>query len=265
MVATPFGVSPDLPTVTVLGMPIAAIDSVGLLERVTAACGAGHGGWIVTANLDILQHFHQRADAREAYLAAEIRVADGMPLLWAARAQGDHLPERVAGSTFSPALIARAAQHGWPVLLLGGSPGSAERAAANLLGRFPNLDIRARSDLHFAEPPRREEITNARRLIEEHQSRIVLVGLGSPKQELVIRELRHGLSRVWFIGVGGTFGFLAGDLPRAPAALQSLGLEWAYRLAQEPRRLARRYLWRNLPFAVRLLTTSAIRGFRSHR
>jgi N-acetylglucosaminyldiphosphoundecaprenol N-acetyl-beta-D-mannosaminyltransferase len=246
-------------------MPLATIDSGALLEHIADACEAGRGGWVVTANLDILQTFVSREDDRTAYLAADVRVADGMPLVWAATVQGQPLPERIAGATLSLALIERAAARGWPVLLLGGAPGSAERAAARLGQTHPELMVVARSDLQFADPPSREQVAVALELSKSQGSRIVLVGLGSPKQELVIQHLREELSDAWFVGVGGTFGFMAGDVPRAPAALQRVGLEWAHRLAQDPRRLAYRYLVRNLPFMMRVLTQSAWQRWSSSR
>jgi N-acetylglucosaminyldiphosphoundecaprenol N-acetyl-beta-D-mannosaminyltransferase len=248
--------------VDLLGMPIAALRSSELLDRIEAACERAEGGWVVTVNLDILQHFCSTQGADEAYLAADLRVADGMPLLWAARAQGDALPERVAGSTFSSALVERAAKHGWPVALLGGSPGSAERAADKLRSSLPGLRISARSDLRFAQPPSPAEVALARDALPA-ETRIVLVGLGSPKQELLIKAIKQSFPQAWFIGVGGTFGFLAGDQPRAPVLLQRAGLEWAYRLALEPRRLSHRYLVRNLPFLARVLALSVLRRWRS--
>jgi N-acetylglucosaminyldiphosphoundecaprenol N-acetyl-beta-D-mannosaminyltransferase len=109
-----------------------------------------------------------------------------------------------------------------------------------------------------------DEVDGATAILRADDPRVVLVGLGSPKQEFLIRELRRRLPEVWFVGVGGTFGFLAGDQQRAPRALQSAGLEWAYRLALEPRRLAHRYLVRNLPFLVRVLGASALRRLRNN-
>jgi N-acetylglucosaminyldiphosphoundecaprenol N-acetyl-beta-D-mannosaminyltransferase len=248
--------------IDVMGMPIEAVTSADLLEHIAAACLEGRGGWVVTANLDILQHFCGRSDAREAYLAADLRIADGMPLLWAARAQGESLPERVTGSTFSMALVEVAAARGWELALLGGSPGTAERAATRLKTMFAGLRVSARSDLRFSEVPTPDQVQEALGSLPKNV-RIVLVGLGSPKQEFAIRELRPSLPAAWFIGVGGTFDFLAGEQSRAPVALQRVGLEWAYRLAREPKRLAHRYLVRNLPFLFRVLGSSTLRRLRA--
>lgn len=250
--------------IDVMGMPIDAVTSVGLLAHIATACSEGRGGWVVTANLDILQHFRGRSDAREAYLAADLRIADGMPLLWAARAQGESLPERVTGSTFSMALVELAAARGWELALLGGSPGTAERAAARLQTIVPGLRVSARSDLRFSEVPTPDQVQAALASLPT-TVRIVLVGLGSPKQEFAIRALRPSLPKAWFVGVGGTFDFLAGEQSRAPTALQRVGLEWAYRLAREPRRLAHRYLVRNLPFLFLVLSSSTMRRLRPRR
>lgn len=233
--------------VLVLGMPIAVITEHGLLERVAAGLDAGYGGWIVTANLDVVMHFAHDATAREAYQAADIRIADGMPLVWASRLTREPLPERVTGATLASSLVELAARKGVPVMFLGGAAGTAEAAAERCLKNYPNLKLRADSSLAFAHPPEPEQIDRA--VSATGDAALVLVGLGSPKQELLIREMRARLPHAWFVGVGGTFAFLSGSVPRAPRLLQGAGLEWAHRFAHDPRRLGPRYL-RNFGFLV---------------
>jgi N-acetylglucosaminyldiphosphoundecaprenol N-acetyl-beta-D-mannosaminyltransferase len=244
-------------TIHLLGMPIAAISLTGLLEHIGRSASLGEGGWVVTTNLDMLLHFRRDRRARGAYLAASVRVADGMPLVWASHLQGSPLPERVAGSTLTESLIAQAAKSGLRTLLLGGFPGSAERAAQLWQARFPQLQIVADSSCMFSSPPSDEQVAVAVALAKSQSSQIVLVGLGSPKQELLIERMRVQLPSTWFVGVGGTFRFLTGEVPRAPAFLQTVGMEWLHRLAQEPRRLSRRYLLDDLPVFFLLMADAA--------
>jgi N-acetylglucosaminyldiphosphoundecaprenol N-acetyl-beta-D-mannosaminyltransferase len=238
-------------------MPIAPISAAELLERVESSLAAGRGGWIVTANLDILGHFLSNTAARQAYLEADLRIADGMPLVWAALLQGEALPGRIAGSSLCEPLLALCSQNGWPVALIGGKAGTAERAAERLLQHFPSLDVHADSTLRFNIPPAPDQIAQAEQAIGAGRAKLVLVGLGSPKQEYVIQQLRKSAPASWFIGVGGSFSFMAGDVKRAPGLLQQSGFEWAHRLASEPRRLAKRYLLHNLPLAIRVLARAA--------
>lgn len=252
-----------VPELTLQGMPIAAITAEQLLSEMLAALSSGSGGWIVTVNLDILLRFQRDPVARRAYLAADVRVADGMPLVWAAKIQGDALPERVAGSTLCEQLLQPCGTQGYPLLLVGGAPGSAERAVERCTERVPVLHAVGNSGLRFSQPPSPKELETAVAWIEAQigsrdRRCVVLVGLGSPKQELVIQELRRYLPRAWFMGVGGSFSFLAGDVSRAPLLLQRLGFEWLHRLAQEPGRLARRYLIDDAPFALALLLRAAV-------
>jgi N-acetylglucosaminyldiphosphoundecaprenol N-acetyl-beta-D-mannosaminyltransferase len=154
------------------------------------------------------------------------------------------------------------------VFFLGGQAGSAERAAERYRREFPGLEIAALSALRFASPPSEEQVAQAVAAVTAHGSKIVLVGLGSPKQELLIQQLRRHLPGAWFVGVGGSFRFWAGEIQRAPQLVQGLGLEWLHRLAQEPRRLGKRYLVDNLPLFFLLIanaTRARIEGAKSSR
>lgn len=234
-------------------MPIASITSEELVSRIDAAWDAGRGGWVVTANLDVLRYFLLDPIAREAYLQADLRVADGMPLVWASRLQKCPIPERVAGSSLCRPLIELCASRGRPVMLLGGSAGTAERAAQMYRDQLPELCVYANSALRFSPKPDLDELDAARQVLRECGAQLVLVGLGSPKQELVIGELRKDFPGAWFVGVGGSFSFITGDVKRAPLFMQRVGLEWVHRLVQDPSRLGPRYLKHDLPVAFRLL------------
>jgi N-acetylglucosaminyldiphosphoundecaprenol N-acetyl-beta-D-mannosaminyltransferase len=252
-----------LPESLLMGMRLARVDYEGLLDHLFGALGKGRGGWLITANLDFLRRYHLDAPARALYDQADVRVADGMPLVWALAIQGQPTPGRVAGSSLTWRLCERAAQERRSVYLLGGEAAANERAAEVLTATYPGLVIAGRSSPMFSMSPTPEELAKELAELERLRPDLLLVGLGSPKQEHVIQALRAHLPATWMVGVGISFSFVAGHVKRAPPWLQALGLEWVHRLAQEPRRLAKRYLVHDLPFAVRLLgsaTQARLRG-----
>jgi N-acetylglucosaminyldiphosphoundecaprenol N-acetyl-beta-D-mannosaminyltransferase len=179
-----------------------------------------------------------------------------MPLVWASRLGGTPLPERVAGSDLVVSVSRAAARAGVPVSLVGGNPGTAERAAAELRRRFPALQVCGTCcpEPGFERDPRR--LRALERQLQRQAPGVVYVALGSPKQEEVIDRLRHAVPQAWWIGVGISFSFVAGEVKRAPRWVQSVGCEWLHRLVQEPRRLGRRYLAQGIPFAARLFWSS---------
>jgi N-acetylglucosaminyldiphosphoundecaprenol N-acetyl-beta-D-mannosaminyltransferase len=193
------------------------------------------------------------------YAGADVRVADGMPLVWAAWLQGDPLPERVAGSSLLKLLAARAAREARSVYLLGGAADSAARAAEVLCANHSGLRIAGYSSPRVSEPATEAELAPIIAELERVRPDLLLVGLGSPKQERLIEQLRSRFPAVWMMGVGISFSFVAGDVRRAPYWMRLGGLEWAHRLAQEPNRLARRYLVEDLPFALELFGHAALR------
>ena len=242
----------QLDPMDLLGMNIARVDRWQLLDHLFEELDFGRGGWVITANLDFLRRFTKDHAMRALYAAADIRVADGMPLVWASRLTGAPVPERVAGSELIGLLTERAAREGRSLDVLGGAPGAARAAAEKLEARWPGLRIAGQGAPRVSMPPRAEEVEAIAAELARAQPDIVLVGLGSPKQELLIQALRPRFPRTWMMGVGISFSFVAGTVRRAPVWVQRAGLEWLHRLAQEPRRLARRYLIEDLPFSFEL-------------
>ncbi|WP_206060915.1 WecB/TagA/CpsF family glycosyltransferase, partial [Nonomuraea basaltis] len=224
-----------------------------VIQRVAAELEAGRGGRIVTPNIDICQVAAKDPSLKDLVCSAELVVADGMPLVWAARLLGTPLPQRVTGADLIWALSKLAARRGWPVYLLGGPPGVPQKAAAELTTCYPTLRV---CGAH-APPYRFDTTPEGRRLVRRRviaaRPRLVFVGLGFPRQDLLIAELREELPEAWFLGCGAAISFAAGTVPRAPEWLRRAGLEWAFRLVSEPGRLAHRYLADDLPFAARLL------------
>lgn len=233
------------------GFPLDAVTRAETVDRAMALAEGGRGGVLMTVNLDILRQM-----TRDPFLArfardADCCVADGMPLVWAARLQGRPLPERVCGSDLVWDLPAAAAGHGVRVLFLGGNPGVAERAAAILRDRHPGLAITSHCPpFGFEDDPAAYD--RIRDALREADPGLVLVALGCPRQERLIARLASEFPRVCWLGCGYAFSFVAGEQARAPRIWQRLGLEWLHRLASEPGRLWRRYLVHDIPFALRL-------------
>ncbi|MAY74677.1 MAG: glycosyltransferase [Phycisphaerae bacterium] len=244
-----------------MGMSLDAITETDAIRHVIREIAAGRGGFIVTANLDHLRRYQIDRTYRRLADEADLVVADGAPLIWASRVAGTPLPERVAGSDLIWSLSEAAAMAERSVYFMGGSPGAAEQASEVLLNRYQGFRVAG----HECPPMGFEHddvaMTELRARLTAAKPDIIYVALGSPKQELVIDALRSHLHAelpaTWWIGVGISFSFVTGDVQRAPAVFQKLGLEWVHRLMQEPRRLARRYLVDGVPFALRLLAHAA--------
>jgi len=235
-----------------------AVTEDEVVARVLAALTRGDGGWISTPNVDILRRSAEDAEVRRLISAADIVVADGAPVVWAAKLCGQPLPERVAGSALLWSLSVAAAGCGRGVYLLGGAPGVADRAAARLRQHAPGLRVTGT----FAPPWGFEfdpaQVDAIRDRLVSADPDIVFVGLGCPKQERLIAALTPDLPHAWWIGCGAALAFAAGELRRAPVWVQASGLEWVHRMAAEPRRLVRRYLVDDAPYALRLLARSAL-------
>ncbi|HVS71058.1 MAG TPA: WecB/TagA/CpsF family glycosyltransferase [Phycisphaerae bacterium] len=253
--------------VELLGMPIDAVTERQALELLTRRLSRGQGAWVITPNLDILRQYHAKPAIRSLFEgpdAADVFLADGMPVIWASRmariGRGRKgLPERVPGSGLVYSLAREAAQRGWRLYLLGGSPGAADAAGAKLRRRFPALQI-AGTDcppLGFEKDSGQMAAVEAKLVAAKPD--IVYVALGFPKQEFLIQRLRPLLPRAAFLGVGISLSFIAGHVKRAPRWVQAIGLEWLHRLIQEPSRLARRYLLEDIPFAICRLLPHALR------
>ncbi len=245
-------------SVELCGMPLASIDSQQLVEHLFCSLAQGQGGWLITANLDFLRRHVKDPEARGIYADADLRVADGMPLVWASRLRGTPLPERVAGSSLVIPICQRAARDGRSVYLLGGDPKAAEVAAQKLLESAPGLKIAGLSSPWVSALPTDAELEAIAAELIASKPDLVLVAFGSPKQERVIHQLRARVPGAWWIGVGISLSFIAGHVRRAPPLVQALGLEWVHRLVQEPQRLFRRYVIEDLPFAVELFGRAAL-------
>lgn len=246
----------NLPTVFLEGLPFVAASGDQVVASVFSSLNRGQGGWLVTANVDFLERAHGNPAMRQLYAGSDLIVADGMPLLWAARLLGNPIPERIAGSDLVWRLAEYAAREGRSLYLLGGAGDAARRAADALTSRWPGIRIVGWSSPGISSPVTPAELVPIREDLRKLAPDLVYVAFGSPKQEHLIHALRRDLPRAWMVGCGISLSFIAGDVPRAPRWMQRVGLEWLHRLMQEPRRLFPRYVMRDFPFALRLLIRS---------
>lgn len=205
--------------------------------------------YVTTPNTDHVVRLQTDSQLRAAHADASLCIADGMPVIWASRLLGRPLKERVTGADLLPNVCARAAQDGRSLYLLGGMDGVAERAAHNLRARYPGLRIAGTYSPPFGFERDADECRRIAERIDRARPDILAIGLGCPKQELWIaahrREMRYGVA----LCIGAAIDFAAGNLARAPQWMQDNGLEWLYRLAQEPGRLWKRYLVDDMAFA----------------
>jgi exopolysaccharide biosynthesis WecB/TagA/CpsF family protein/anti-anti-sigma factor len=243
---------PRLWSTAILGVPFDAVSTDGALERIEAMIASREPHYVVTANVDFLVQARHDVELRRILIEADLVLCDGTPLLWAARWLGNALPERVAGSDLTPSLIQTAATKGYRLYLLGAGPGVAAAAAEKLQQEHPTLQIAG----HYS-PPLTSLLDMDHEAIAERiraaKPDILLVAFGCPKQEKWIAMHYRALGVPVCIGVGATIDFLAGRVRRAPTWMRRSGCEWLYRLAQEPRRLYRRYAADAVGFAPALL------------
>ncbi|MGO9080638.1 MAG: WecB/TagA/CpsF family glycosyltransferase [Streptosporangiaceae bacterium] len=231
-----------------------------VVQVIMDAAAQGQGGWVVTPNVDQCQAARRDPALAALIASASLAVADGMPLVWASRMLGQPLPERVTGAALIFSVSQAAARESRSVYLLGGEPGVPGQAASALIARYGDLKVAGTDAPPVGFDASPAGVAEVREKLTLAAPDIVFVGLGFPRQEKLITELAGELPGAWFIACGAAIPFAAGALPRAPEWMQRSGLEWLYRLASEPRRLFRRYLIQDLPFALRLLVTARRQG-----
>ncbi|OSQ47613.1 WecB/TagA/CpsF family glycosyltransferase [Marivita geojedonensis] len=192
----------------------------------------------------------------EAVAAADMLLPDGIGVEIAAKMSGVQLAENLNGTDFVPALLEQAARMGKSVFLFGGKPGTADAAAIKLVHAIPGLRIAGTRDGYAGAADTDAVIDD----INESGADIVLVALGVPMQEIWLHRNAHRLDAPLTLAVGALFDFLAGSVSRAPEFVRKARMEWGWRLAQEPRRLAKRYLAGNLTFLAHAAKTVVMQG-----
>jgi 1,2-diacylglycerol 3-beta-glucosyltransferase len=232
--------SRDVDRIWIAGVPIDPVAMPVAVERIVGALGGSRLLQICTVNLDFLVRAQTNAELARILARAELNVADGAPVVWLSRLSGRQVPGRIAGADLVPLTIAAAAAHGASVFLLGGQDGVAQTASMRLLARHPSLRIAGvyEPPLATIEELDDEDIVG---LVNASRADILIVALGHPKQELWIDRNRDRLRVSVAIGAGCCLDLIAGHVRRAPGWMRAAGLEWLFRLMQEPRRLVGRY------------------------
>ncbi len=237
-------------TRNLLGTDLAVTDYEGALGLVESMIAAGEPGYLCHAAVSALMNARRDDAAARALAGSTLVLPDGMPVVWALRALGERIEDRVYGPDLMLAACERSLETGARHFLYGGRDRDATVAlAAGLRERFPGLAI-AGSWTPPHRPLSEAEEDEVAGLIDGAGSDIVWVGLGSPKQELWMERMRPRLRAPVLVGVGAAFDFHAGRVSQAPGWMQRRGLEWAYRLSREPRRLGPRYLRDNPAFVA---------------
>jgi N-acetylglucosaminyldiphosphoundecaprenol N-acetyl-beta-D-mannosaminyltransferase len=238
--------------VYLLNTPVDRVERTDLPTWIAAYLDSGKPHQIITANLDFIAIALKRPTFARVIAEADLVLCDGKPLQWAARLQGIPIPSRVTGMDLVLQTALLSAQHGYRIFLLGGQPGIAEQAARQIQHFIPDTVIAGcYSPPHG--PFSAQESAWMVEVIRAARPDALFVAFGAPRQDEWIYEQLHELDVPLCAGVGAVFDFLSGKIRRAPEWMQRAGLEWTFRLAQEPSRLWRRYLVNDLPVFLTLV------------
>lgn len=218
------------------------------LETISARLDEGVFTQHVVVNVAKLVHMQSDKVLHDAVVGCDIINIDGMGVVWGGRFLGLDIPERVAGIDLFHSLLALAVEKREPVYLLGATDEVLEQAVLNIKVAYPNLIIAGHHHGYFwdQEPELVEKVKNS-------GASMLFVAVTSPKKEVFVNRWREQLGVKFVMGVGGTFDVVAGKTKRAPVWMQKIGMEWLYRLLQEPRRMWKRYVYSNAQFGWMLL------------
>jgi len=221
------------------------IDNMTMEETLTAIrilIQKNKPAYVVTPNVDHIVQLERDDELCKAYQDADLILTDGKPLLWIAKWYGTPIKEKISGSDLFPLLCKMAAEKGYTMFFLGAAEGVAARAAENLQKRYPGLEIVGTYSPPYGFEKDENEMLEIKKMIRAAKPHMLIVGLGCPKQELFIYHNRKELNVPISLGLGASFDFEAGNLKRAPLWMSSHGLEWLFRIIQDPKRMAKRYL-----------------------
>ena len=207
--------------------------------------------WIVTLNIDILRQVENSSNelVRTQIIENATVCLDGLPLVLFSRILGQKHQQRITGMDLIIEIASHCRDLNFPVFLIGGPENTSTRASQKLHEKFPGLQI-IPFDIPYLDNPQILKFLSD--MISNKQAGFFFIGLGSIKSEKLITEMIKSYPSLSFIGCGGALSVLSGDIRRAPRIIQNLGAEWIWRLSNEPRRLYKRYLIQDLPFALKL-------------
>ncbi len=236
------------------GVPVHQVDLRGALDVVEAFIATGEPHYNVAINAAKVVSYGDDAELRAAIDGAHLLTADGQPVVWASWLFGQPIPGRAAGADLMEALLGRAAERGWSVYLFGATDEVVGKCVAEVRRRFPVLKIAGFRNGYFDREDEDEIVEGIRAARPD----ILFLGFGTPAKELFMHRHHRALGVPFVMGVGGTFDVMAGVTARAPGWMQQAGLEWFFRLMEEPRRMWKRYLVGNSRFLA-LVARDAVR------
>lgn len=230
----------------ILGMPLSVATMDDVVQICRNALGTPRITQIGVVNAAKMVKLRQDVELRDSLLTCDFIIADGQSVVWASRLLRRRLPERIAGIDLFERLLELAAEESRSVYLLGARPDVLEKLQAEIQKRFPGLRIAGANHGYFHD----DDAASIAADIKESGASMLFLGMTSPKKEIFVGEWGSQLGVSVVHGVGGSFDVLAGVTKRAPARWQRAGMEWLYRLLQEPGRLWRRYLVTNVAFVA---------------
>ncbi len=238
----------EVPTRELLGIPVAMTDYSQTMDVMDGLIARDERGWVCAVAVHAVMVAQRDPEMRSALLDSALTVPDGMPLVWAANMLGEQLENRVYGPELMSRYSDRCAEAGHRVWLYGGrDQGSLVQLALSLRRKHPGIKIVGGYSPPFRDLTEEEETALAAQ-INAQKPDVLWVGIGVPKQEKWMARMRERLDVPVMCAVGAAFDFHAGRISQAPNWMQNRGLEWTYRIAQEPRRLLPRYVYYNPRF-----------------
>ena len=212
------------------------------LQAINQLIQENKSAYVVTPNVDHIVQLETNRELQEVYKSASLILTDGKPLLWIANWYGTPIKEKISGSDLFPLLCDMAANKGYKMFFLGAAEGVAKKAAENLAMKYKGLQVVGTYSPPFGFENNKNEMDKIKNMIKASKPDILIVGLGCPKQEKFMYHHCKELGVPISLGLGASFDFEAGNIKRAPRWMANHGLEWLFRITQDPRRMAKRYL-----------------------
>ena len=212
------------------------------LDAIDSLIKEDNCSYVVTPNVDHIVQLEKDEELKRVYENASLILTDGKPLIWISNWYKTPIKEKISGSDLFPRVCDLAAKKGYTMYLLGAAEGVADKAAKNLIDKYKGLNIVGTYSPPFGFEKDKVELKKIERQIQEVHPDILIVGLGCPKQEKYMYHHCKELGVPISFGLGASIDFEAGNIKRAPKWMSEHGLEWLYRITQDPKRLAKRYL-----------------------
>ena len=212
------------------------------LEEIDRLIRENKSAYVVTPNVDHIVQLETNKELQDVYANASLILTDGKPLLWIAKWHGTPIKEKISGSDLFPLLCKMAAKKGYKMFFFGAAEGVAAKAAENLTKRYPGLNVIGTYSPPYGFEKNQGEVDKIKSIIKNAKPDILIVGLGCPKQEKFMYYHCKKLGVPISFGLGASFDFEAGNIRRAPQWMADHGLEWLFRITQDPKRMVKRYL-----------------------